>query len=254
MSQPTTPASTPCFRFKGSSFSLTELELLDYQPDQLARQLEAQTRAMPQLFQQMPIVLNLAKLPETQPLPDLDALIRLCRSFGISPVGVQGDSRLEPAHCQAAGLAFFSNARGNGRKAKADQAPGASPETRPEEAPAAPAPPEPAAAANTRIVTHPVRSGQQLYARGGDLIILAAVGAGAEVMADGNVHVYGALRGRAMAGVCGNEQARIFCQSLEAELISIAGFFKTSEDLQSKHWNQPAQAFLQGTRLETLGL
>jgi septum site-determining protein MinC len=101
-----------------------------------------------------------------------------------------------------------------------------------------------AAAASTKVITTPVRSGQQIYAAGGDLVVLAAVSAGAELLADGNIHVYGALRGRALAGVKGNTEARIFCQSLEAELISIAGYFKLNEDLRETQWKQSVQAYL----------
>jgi septum site-determining protein MinC len=86
-----------------------------------------------------------------------------------------------------------------------------------------------------------VRSGQQVYAPEGDLIILAPVQAGAEVLATGNIHVYGPLRGRALAGVHGQGQARVFCQSLEAELVSIAGQYKISEDLQKLGWKKPVQ-------------
>lgn len=96
----------------------------------------------------------------------------------------------------------------------------------------------------TKVITSPVRSGQQIYAAGGDLIVLAPVSAGAELLADGNIHVYGALRGRALAGVKGNTEARVFCQSLEAELISIAGYFKLNEDLRDTHWKQSIQASL----------
>lgn len=95
-----------------------------------------------------------------------------------------------------------------------------------------------------KIVTTPVRSGQQIYAEGGDLIVTASVGAGAELLADGNIHVYGALRGRALAGVKGNQSARIFCHSLEAELVSIAGQYRISEDLQKSEWHKACQIFL----------
>jgi len=81
------------------------------------------------------------------------------------------------------------------------------------------------------VIRDPVRSGQQIYAEKTDLIITASVGYGAEVLADGNIHIYGALRGRALAGISGDEGARIFCQSLEAELVSIAGLYQVSEDI-----------------------
>lgn len=96
----------------------------------------------------------------------------------------------------------------------------------------------------SKIITTPVRSGQQVYAPGGDLIVMAQVSAGAEILADGNIHVYGPLRGRALAGVKGDSRARVFCHSLEAELISIAGTFKLDEDLRSDHWKQPVQIHL----------
>ena len=110
--------------------------------------------------------------------------------------------------------------------------------------PAEPSPAPPPARAATRIVTEPVRSGTQIYARGGDLIVTAAVSAGAEVMADGNIHVYGRLRGRALAGAAGDTAARIFCTRLEAELVSIAGRYLVSEQLPAEYQGGPAQIAL----------
>jgi septum site-determining protein MinC len=98
------------------------------------------------------------------------------------------------------------------------------------------------------MITHPVRSGQRIYSTG-DLIILAQVSAGAEIMAEGNIHVYGSLRGRALAGVQGNTEARIFCSDLQAELISIAGNYKVSEDLNGTVLHQPVQIYLQNHTL-----
>ncbi|KAF1069792.1 MAG: Septum site-determining protein MinC [Pseudomonas citronellolis] len=99
----------------------------------------------------------------------------------------------------------------------------------------------------TRMITTPVRSGMQVYAAGGDLIVLAAVSAGAELLADGNIHVYGPMRGRALAGVKGDTSARIFCQQLGAELVSIAGNYKVAEDLRrSPQWGQAVHISLSG--------
>ena len=95
----------------------------------------------------------------------------------------------------------------------------------------------------------PVRSGTQIYARGGDLIVTAAVSPGAEIMADGNIHVYGALRGRALAGVAGDIGARIFCTRLEAELVSIAGRYLVSEQLPVEHQGGAVQIALLDDRL-----
>jgi septum site-determining protein MinC len=95
----------------------------------------------------------------------------------------------------------------------------------------------------TRIATQPVRSGQRLYAQG-DLIVLAQVSAGAEIMAEGNIHVYGTLRGRALAGVQGDTEARIFCSDLQAELVSVAGNYKISEDIDESVRGKPVQIYL----------
>jgi septum site-determining protein MinC len=105
-------------------------------------------------------------------------------------------------------------------------------------------PAAPPAAAKARLVTGPVRSGTQIYARGGDLIVTAAVSPGAELVADGNIHVYGALRGRALAGANGDSTARIFCTRLEAELVSIAGRYLVSEQLPSDTRSFPVQIAL----------
>jgi len=99
------------------------------------------------------------------------------------------------------------------------------------------------------LVTRPVRSGQQMYSRDTDLIIMGPVGAGAEVLADQNIHVYGPLRGRALCGVSGSTSARIFCQSLEAELVSVAGNFRVLEEIPAELRGKPAQIWLDKDRL-----
>jgi septum site-determining protein MinC len=117
------------------------------------------------------------------------------------------------------------------------------------EAPTAAAPPSKQVnelGSNTKLITQPVRSGQQIYARGGDLVIMASVGAGAEIIADGHIHVYGALRGRALAGVNGFDEARIFCNNLEAELVSVAGQYCVNDDLRKSHWGKAVNISLDG--------
>jgi septum site-determining protein MinC len=98
--------------------------------------------------------------------------------------------------------------------------------------------------ASARLVTEPVRSGTQIYARGTDLVVPAAVSPGAELVADGNIHVYGALRGRALAGANGDAGARIFCARLEAELVSIAGRYLVSEQLPAEQRGFPVEIAL----------
>ncbi|MCR6629127.1 MAG: septum site-determining protein MinC [Magnetospirillum sp.] len=105
------------------------------------------------------------------------------------------------------------------------------------------------ATGGTRILSEPVRSGRQVYAHKGDLIVLGPVSHGAELLADGHIHVYGPLRGRALAGMSGDKSARIFCRALEAELVSVAGIYMVSEQLEPALVKKPAQIHLDGDRL-----
>jgi len=234
------------FQFKSTRAALNELILLESDPALLAPLLAAHAARVPMLFNGMPVVLNLQQLPEQPSASTVQALVALCREQTLIPVGLKAGPGTVTELCMQLQLADFSQQR---RTAEPTPVAGAA---EPSPAPEPVTTPEPARAA--KIITSPVRSGQQVYARGRDLVILSSVSAGAEVMADGHIHVYGPLRGRAMAGVSGDEQARIFCQSLEAELISIAGYFKTSEDLRSEHRKKPAQALLNGSRLDTVPL
>jgi len=244
-------STNPPFRFKSSRVSLNELMLLEYDAERLRSELGRHAARLPSLFRQMPVVINLEQLPAEQPLPPLSDLLAICRESALNPIGLKGNSRYDAELCSSLGLADF------GQGGRGEQLRDPEPVVEPEPVAAVTeqaAEPTVKAESRTRILTAPVRSGQQVYVQGGDLIVLSSVGAGAEVLADGNIHIYGPLRGRAMAGVNGNTDARIFCQSLEAELISIAGYFKASEDLQSDHWQKPAQAWLCGTRLDTAAL
>jgi septum site-determining protein MinC len=105
------------------------------------------------------------------------------------------------------------------------------------------------------IVDTPVRAGQRIYARGADLIVTAVVNSGAELIADGSIHIYAPLRGRALAGASGNAQARIFALSMEAELVSIAGIYRTFENgLPKELAKQPAQVRLAGDRIDVVSI
>jgi septum site-determining protein MinC len=115
--------------------------------------------------------------------------------------------------------------------------------------PSAPRPERPPQAVPGRLVDQPVRSGQRIYAPGGDLIVTGPVSSGAELLADGSIHVYGALRGRALAGVKGEAGARVFCQALQAELVSVAGIYRVSEDIDEPLRGRAAQIYLHEDRL-----
>jgi len=109
---------------------------------------------------------------------------------------------------------------------------------------------EPKPKPNSLLLESPVRSGQSIVFTDGDVTVLGSVGSGAEIVAGGSIHVYGTLRGRAMAGVNGNSSARIYCQKIEAELLAIDGFYQTAEEIDASLRNRPAQAWLQGDTMK----
>ena len=104
--------------------------------------------------------------------------------------------------------------------------------------------PAPRKEPSSLLLEVPVRSGQSVFFPDGDVTVLGSVGSGAEVIAGGSIHIYGTLRGRAMAGMSGNRQARIFCSKIEAELLAIDGYYRTAEDLDVKLLKKPVQAWL----------
>lgn len=228
-------ASEAAFRLKAGLFPLTLLEINYYEPEQFDVQLRAKAAEAPGFFQQVPVVLSFEHYQEAAEKLDLAALVAACRAHGLLPVAFRGAARELVDQAQLLGLAMMPAARSKPERAEMPAV----------EAAAVPPSAEPASSAKpSKIITTPIRSGQQVYAAGGDLIVLTSVSAGAEVLADGNIHIYGALRGRALAGVQGDSSARIFCSSLEAELVSIAGTFKLNEDFRDDHWKQSVQLSL----------
>lgn len=222
---------------------------------ELARQVERS----PRFFRYAPVVLDLRNAEEFTRPEDFAEARELLRAQTLTLVGVQNALPAQLEAAGAEGLASFAPtaAQPSGRRAAATTAAaGAAAESEPAPAavqppapePAAP-PAHPAAAPKTLVVTEPVRSGTQVYARGGDLIVTAAVSQGSELVADGNIHVYGALRGRALAGASGDAGARIFCARLQAELVSIAGHYLVSEQMPPELLGFPVQIALVDERL-----
>ncbi len=231
-------ASGAAFELKGRMATLTVLRLLTADPGLLFIQLDARLAQAPGFFDGMPLVLA----PEQDVGLDaatLETLVAGLRDRGLLPVAA---ADLPAEIASAAGLGVLRNLGG-----PRDEAGGQTGRGRPEQ-PAADQKASSGGAA--RLVTQPVRSGQQVYARGGDLVVAAPVSAGAELMADGHVHVYGTLRGRALAGVQGDLNARIFCQSLEAELVAVAGHYRLSEQIDAGLRGAPAMIRLRGDELE----
>ncbi|QAU33476.1 septum site-determining protein MinC [Janthinobacterium sp. 17J80-10] len=180
---------------------------------------------------------------------DWPGLIALFKSYHLNPVAVRNAAPELAPDIIAAGLSL-------------DVLPAAPRTAEPEPAPPAPVAAQPVApvaapapvqmpAANTMIIDTPVRAGQRVYARGADLVVTAIVNAGAELIADGSIHVYAPLRGRALAGASGNTAARIFALNMEAELVSIAGIYSTFENgFATNVFHHPVQVRLDGDRIE----
>ena len=244
-------AASPPFRLKGSLVTLSILKPLSTDLSAIDAGLTTKVAQAPALFDRAPLLLDLAGLPDASAL-DLPGLRALVAKLGFVPVAVRGGGEAVATVAAAMGLGVL----GDGRL-PADVEPAPPPAQDPAPAPAITAndggaaqTEPPTDAALTRVITQPVRSGQQIYSRG-DLIVLAGVSPGSELLADGHIHVYGPLRGRALAGLRGNTQARIYCRALEAELIAVAGCFQVAEDIDPALHGRPAQVFLDGEDLVT---
>ena len=222
---------------KGTTFTISVLHLSDGNPDRIRQLLEAKVAQAPQFFNCAPLVLNVERLSE---IPDFEQLRELVESEDFVLVGITGarDEAMKTA-AKAAGLAVMVS----GKSRKTDPEP-AAPAPDPVEAAPVQAPMEP-----SKVHVGPVRSGQQLYAAGTSLVVLGSVSPGAEVIADDSIHIYGALRGRAIAGAKGNPLARIYCQQLQAELLSIAGTFQLSDALPAGLIQEPVHIRLDNEQL-----
>lgn len=231
---------------------MTVLEIRSADIHMVSDELRAKVTVSPGFFQGSAIVFSFEYLDDNVNF-DLKRLIKLCKELGLVSTGIRGGSLELIKNAQTLGLAVFPkgkmkndtdtvNTQGveHGTKEPALESQASSEPTKP-----ITSKPVQSKLIPAKIIETPVRSGQQVYAPG-DMVVMASVSAGAELLAEGNIHIYGALRGRALAGVSGLESARVFCQSQEAELISIAGHFLIDEDLRSAHWGEPTQITYDG--------
>jgi septum site-determining protein MinC len=238
----------PCFQLKGGMFTLTSIQLVTQDLTHLSLQLQEKIMQAPKFFCNAPVVIDLQKIGLEGIKVDFKYLKEVLREQKLFPVAVKGGTQQQQTAAVVAGLAVLPESRHELESKKMDSDPQT--ENDPTHAQADSKPAENAMRTPTRLITHPIRSGQQIYAQGGDLIIMAPVSHGAELLADGHIHVYGPLRGRALAGITGDTNAAIYCQSLEAELVSIAGQYRICEDLKtSPLWKQAAFVHLQQDRL-----
>lgn len=215
---------TQAFKLKGRLYTLTVLHVLNTDRDFFSQQCAETVIKAPKLFDKTPVVLDLSSVNHLE--FDLQDLCQIAKEYGMIPVGIQGGTAYfeTVAHCN--GLAVLNASTAQDKSIIETTIPSLTIEP-----------------SKSKLLTLPVRSGQQVVSKGSDLIIASSVSHGAELLSDGNIHVYGALRGRALAGISGDIHARIFCQSLDAELVSIAGYYRLSDAIEPI--DAPCQIYLE---------
>lgn len=238
------------YELKSATLTLIAVVLKSVDLDLLARELADHLGKTPNFFSHDPVVIDLSGVREDG-VPDFSVLLPLLQQYKMVPVAARGGSDAQMDAALAAGLTEAPEAstpRGEPVEVVREVVKEVVKEVVREV-------PVPAAAATTVVVDKPLRSGQQVYAKGADLVVLAMVSHGAEVIADGSIHVYAPLRGKAIAGARGNTEARIFSTCLEPELISIAGIYRTLETpLPADVAGKAAQVRLEGEKMVMLPL
>jgi septum site-determining protein MinC len=236
----------PAFKIKNANLPVLILHLKTADTARVKAQLETRLKQMPDFFAHAPVVLGLSELA-LDAEPDFPDLLDFMRSHHMQAAGVIGGSAAQQFAATQAGLGVIPEIPARPTATSEPEPPveslaepqpdpgpvqpelpGLENETEAEAEPATPAPsPE---SRPTLVIDKPVRTGQRIYAEGANLVVLAIVNAGAELIADGDIHIYAPLRGRALAGARGNTAARIYVQSMEAELVAIAGYFQVFDE------------------------
>ncbi|WP_434524976.1 septum site-determining protein MinC [Photorhabdus asymbiotica] len=213
---------------KGSNFTLSVVHLYNDQPEIILQALQEKVEQAPDFLKNAPVVINISALPAEA---DLKALHHAIGSAGLRVVGISGcrDEKQRRAVIQAS-LPLLNEGKKQRVLAQENK------------------PTEPAAK-KTRIINLPVRSGQRIYAQGSDLIVTSNVSTGAELIADGNIHIYGMMRGRALAGASGDQECQVFCTHLNAELVSIAGQYWLGDNIPTELAGKAAKLSLVNNEL-----
>ncbi|QBR84264.1 septum site-determining protein MinC [Legionella israelensis] len=211
------------FKLKGRLYTFTVLQVIHPEIELFSKQLTEIIAKAPKLFENAPVVLDFSCINRFD--FDLKNLCQVIREQGIIPVAIQGGNSFLDTVAQCQGLAVLKSSSTQDKPLDGQEQENALPDS-----------------VKAKIYSAPVRSGQQVVAKNSDLIVTSSVSHGAELLADGHIHVYGALRGRVLAGISGDSEARIFCMSLDAELISIAGFYRLSDAIDSQ--TGPCQIYL----------
>ena len=253
----------PAGELKIGQVGIANLRVRTLDVAQLASEMRERVARAPKLFARAAVVLDFGGLAKTPDRATAQALIDALREAGVLPVALAYGTSDNDALAQQLGLPLLAkfraqyepaggaSAQAGAAEAATATAPKAAASVAPaRDVPAAQAPAAPAQPSGPGLVQlSPVRSGQELYAENRDLTVVAAVGAGAEVIADGSIHIYGALRGRALAGAQGNDKARIFCREFHAELVAVAGHYKVLDELPRELRGKPVQVWLDGGQL-----
>ena len=235
---------------------IANLRLRTFDIEKLALEMRDRVQRAPKLFERGAIVVDFGGLAELPSVDQAGALIEALRREGVRPVALAYGSAENDALAQALGLPTLAKFRASYERAggEAEHAAPAPAVTRA----AAPAPAaSPAPASKTQeglVITHPVRSGQQLYAEQRDLTVVGMISMDAEVMADGSVHVYGPLRGRALAGARGDTSARIFCNEFNAQLVAIAGHYIVLDEVPEALIGKAVQVWLENEKIQIAAL
>ncbi|WP_318492493.1 septum site-determining protein MinC [Photobacterium leiognathi] len=216
---------TKTAELKGSSFTLSALHLIDGDIKKATDHLKEKVELAPNFFASAPVVIDISNAGKDINFKQLkDGIV----DAGMIPVGISGCKEPElQKQAKSAGFAIMNAARSVKEQSTAEST----------EVKLSPQPEE-KGRESALIIRTPVRSGQQIYAKNRDLVILNHVSAGAEILADGCIHIYGTLRGRAIAGANGDPEATIFCQNLQSELISVAGNYWLSDNIQEEFWGK----------------
>lgn len=241
---------------KFGQVGIANLRVRSLDPAQLAAEMAERVQRAPNLFARAAVVLDFGGLSKAPSLDEARALVDGLRGAGVLPVALAYGTKEIDALSQQLGLPLLAKFRAQYERTEEAQAPARAAESpRAAEPAAVPAAPATASASAPGLIqAAPVRSGQQVYAEQRDLTVLATVGAGAEVLADGSIHIYGALRGRALAGARGNEGARIFCREFHAELVAVAGHYKVMEDIPAELRGKAVQVWLEQGQLKLAAL
>ena len=241
---------------------IANLRIRTLDVDRLVQEMRERVTRAPKLFGRAAVILDFGGLSQVPDVATAQALVDGLRDAGVLPVALAYGTSAIDLLSQQLGLPLLAKFRAQYERAEAEPAPPPAPEPRR----AARAEPTPAAAAPMarqadavapqpgRMQLGNVRSGQQLYAENCDLTVTATVGAGAEVIADGSIHIYGTLRGRALAGAQGNTAARIFCRDFHAELVAIAGHYKVLDDVPDNLRGKAVQVWLEQDQVKIAAL